>query len=106
MVDDLFDRRSGERLSDYAQRMLDLMMFAKSMVEHELGRSVDFDVAMAELQEIIDGDGKALAVRDVRKALDFSRPYFPRLEIPAYPSDNDVIDAAMEMVRQHERSER
>ena len=106
MTERLLDRRPGEPLSDYAQRMLDLMMFAKSMVEHELGRSIDFDVAMAELQEIIDGDGKALAVREVRKALDFSRPYFPRLEIPAYPSDNDLIEAAMEMVRQHERGER
>lgn len=106
MTERLLDRRPGEPLSDYAQRMLDLIQVAKSMVEFEMGGGIDFDVAMSELQEIIDGDGKSLAVREVRKALDFARPYFPRLEMPHYPSDNDLIEAAMEMVRQHERSER
>lgn len=105
MTERLLDRRPGEPLSDYAQRMLDLIQVAKSMVEFEMGGGIDFDVAMSELQEIIDGDGKSLAVREVRKALDFARPYFPRLEMPHYPSDNDLIEAAMEMVRQHERGD-
>lgn len=104
MTDDPFDRRPGEPLSRYAQRMLDLMQVAKACVELELGGGIDFDVAMSELQEIIDGDGKALAVQRVRRALDSARPYFPRLEIPHYPSDNDLIAAAMEIVRQHERA--
>ncbi len=105
MTDDLFDRRPGEPLSDYAQRMLDLMLFAKSRVEFEMGGGIDFDDALEEMRDIIDGDGKALAVREVRKALDFAREDFPRIEIPSYPSDNDLIEAAMEIVRQHERDD-
>tara|TARA_A100001391_G_scaffold51157_1_gene31211 strand:- start:15154 stop:15426 length:273 start_codon:yes stop_codon:yes gene_type:complete len=75
-TDDPFDRRQNEPLSDYAQRMLDLMTVAKSMVEHELGRSIDMDVALGKTREIIAGDGKSLAVRRVREALDFARGYF------------------------------
>lgn len=61
-----------------------------------------FDDAMDELQKIIDGDGKALAVRRVRKSLDFARRYFPHVEVPEYPSDVDLIEAALKVVREHE----
>ncbi|UYQ73400.1 hypothetical protein OF122_06470 [Pelagibacterium flavum] len=103
MTDDLFDRLPDEPLSDYARRMLDLMEHAKSCVEFELGRGIDADIMLDEMREIIAGDGKSLAVRRVREALTFARSYFPRVEIPHYPSDNNLIAAAMKLVRQHER---
>lgn len=103
MSDDFLDRRPGEAISSYAQRMLDLMQVAKSCVEFELGRGIPADDMLAEMQEIIDGDGKSLAVRRVRDALEFARGYFPRLEIPHYPSDNDIVESAIEIVRKHER---
>lgn len=106
MSDDFLDRLPDEPLSDYAQRMLDLMQLAQSCVEFELGRGIPADEMLEEMREIIAGDGKSLAVRRVREALDSARPYFPRLEIPYYPSDNNLIEAAIEMVRQHERGER
>lgn len=102
MSDDLFDCQPGEPLTDYAERMFDLMQIAQSCVEFELGRGIPVEVMLDEMREIIDGDGKSLAVRRVREALDSARPYFPRLEIPAYPSDNDLVEAAMELVRQWE----
>lgn len=106
MSDDLLDRRPGEPIAAYATRMLDLMEIAKASVEFELGCGIDIDDMLAEMREIIAGDGKSIAVRRVRESLEFARGYFPRLEIPHYPSDNDLIEAVMEMVRQYERGER
>lgn len=104
--EEFFKRGRDESVSQFASRMLELIQHAKTLVQIEAGNTVDIQEALDEVQEIIDGNGKSLAVRGVRKELDFARKYFPQLDIPAYPSDVETIEAALRLLKANEGGKR
>lgn len=93
-LEGFFTRTKGQPLSNFADGMLALIKVAKSYVEFEAGQGIGLDGLLDELQEIVDGNARGIAVRDVRRALNHARQHFPQIEIPEYPSEGDIVSAA------------
>jgi len=74
-------QQPDETVSAYTQRMLAIIGVLHGRVQIAAGRSHDMDDAIAELQAIVDGDGKALAEIDLRRAVVALREYSSDAEI-------------------------